>query len=312
MKTLEYIFQFLVFPGFLFSVIMGLATGWVDRKVTARLQWRAGPPWYQNFVDILKLLLYKETLIPQGVSRAVFLGMPIIAASAATLVSTMVLVINGAPQTGFIGDLIVIVYLMMIPAVAIMMGAFASANPLASLGASREMKLMLSYELPFILCLVVPIMKSGYAIRLGDIIASQSQGAWIIASPSGVISFCVMLMCVQAKLGFVPFDMPEAETEIMSGTCIEYSGKALAIFKISKAILLFIIPIFMITLYFGGIRLDFEGFVKNILQYVMILVLMIVIKDTNPRVRIDQAMRFFWGPVTVAAVFSAALAFLGR
>jgi len=224
----------------------------------------------------------------------------------------MVLVINGAPQTGFIGDLIVIVYLMMIPAVAIMMGAFASANPLASLGASREMKLMLSYELPFILCLVVPIMKSGYAIRLGDIIASQSQGAWIIASPSGVISFCVMLMCVQAKLGFVPFDMPEAETEIMSGTCIEYSGKALAIFKISKAILLFIIPIFMITLYFGGIRLDFEGFVKNILQYVMILVLMIVIKDTNPRVRIDQAMRFFWGPVTVAAVFSAALAFLGR
>lgn len=311
-KILEYILQFLVFPGFLFSVIMGLLAGWVDRKVTARLQWRVGPPWYQNFIDILKLLLYKETLIPQGVSKMIFLGMPVIAASAATLVSTMVLVINGAPTAGFIGDLIVIVYLMMIPAIAVMMGAFASANPLASLGASREMKLMLSYELPFILCLVVPIIKSGYAIKLGDIIAHQSQGAWVITSPSGIISFCVMLLCIQAKLGFVPFDMPEAETEIMSGTCIEYSGKALAIFKITKAILLFAIPIFMITLYFGGIRLDFEGFMKNILQYVMILVLMIVIKNTNPRVRIDQAVRFFWGPVTVMAVFSAALAFLGR
>jgi NADH-quinone oxidoreductase subunit H len=121
-----------------------------------------------------------------------------------------------------------------------------------------------------------------------------------------------MLLCIQAKLGFVPFDMPEAETEIMSGTYIEYSGKALAIFKITKAILLFAIPIFMITLYFGGIRLDLEGFMKNILQYVMILVLMIVMKNTNPRVRIDQAVRFFWGPVTVMAVFAAALAFLGR
>ncbi len=310
MKIFEYIFLFLVFPGFLFSATMGLVTGWIDRKITARLQWRVGPPWYQNFIDVAKLLFYKETLIPEGVARALFLGMPVVAAASATLVSTIILVINGAPARGFVGDLIVVVYLLMVPSLALMLGAFASANTLASLGASREMKLILSYELPFILSMIVPIMKAGYAIKLGSIITQQS-GGFFIGSASGAISFLTMLLCVQAKLGFVPFDMPEAETELMAGTYIEYSGKALGIFKIAKAIMFFAIPVFMITLYFGGMRFDFEGFVKNILQYMLIVSLMVVIKNTNPRVRIDQAVKFFWGIVTAAAMAAVVLAYFG-
>jgi len=290
---------------------MGLLVCWVDRKLTARVQWRVGPPWYQNFIDILKLALYKETLIPEGVSKVIFLGMPILAVSSATLVSTIILTVNGMPGRGFIGDLIVVVYLLMIPSIALMLGGFASANPLASLGASREMKLMLSYELPFILSLIAPIIKSGYAIKLGDIIMCQYNNGPIIASLSGAISFIVMLLCVQAKLGFTPFDMPEAETEIMSGLYIEYSGKALAIFKIAKAILGFALPVFLITIYFGGIRFTINGFVKNVLQYILILFLMVVIKNTNPRVRIDQAVRFFWSTVTMFAVLSAGLAYMG-
>jgi NADH-quinone oxidoreductase subunit H len=311
MKILEYIFQFLVFPGLVFSSVMGLLVGWVDRKVTARVQWRQGPPWYQNYVDVAKLLLYKETLIPEGASKLVFLGMPVLAMSAAALVSTIILVINQSPAAGFVGDLIVIVYLFLIPSVALMIGAFSSENPLASLGASREMKLMFSYELPFILSLVAPIIKCAYSIRLGEMIMYQAAGTHVIASASGILSFIAMLLCIQAKLGFIPFDMPEAETEIMSGAYIEYSGKVLAMFKIAKAIMFFIIPVFMITLYFGGISSGLEGFVKNILEYVLIVVLLVVIKNTNPRVRIDQAMRFFWGPVTIIAALSAALAFLG-
>lgn len=311
MKILESVFLFLIFPGFLFSSCMGLLVCWVDRKLTARVQWRVGPPWYQNFIDILKLALYKETLIPEGVSKVIFLGMPILAVSSATLVSTIILTVNGMPGRGFIGDLIVVVYLLMIPSIALMLGGFASANPLASLGASREMKLMLSYELPFILSLIAPIIKSGYAIKLGDIIMCQYNNGPIIASLSGAISFIVMLLCVQAKLGFTPFDMPEAETEIMSGLYIEYSGKALAIFKIAKAILGFALPVFLITIYFGGIRFTINGFVKNVLQYILILFLMVVIKNTNPRVRIDQAVRFFWSTVTMFAVLSAGLAYMG-
>lgn len=310
-KTLEYMFLLAVFPGFLFSGAMGLIIGWVDRKVTARLQWRAGPPWYQNFLDILKLALYKETLIPRGVSKGIFLGMPAVGLAAATLVSTMILVVNAAPQRGFMGDIIVVVYLLLIPPIALMLGAFASANSLASLGASREMKLMLSYELPFVLALAVPIMKTGYAIRLGDIIANQFTMGSVITHPSGVLSFMAMLFCIQAKLGFIPFDMPEAETEIMAGTYIEYSGKPLAMFKLTKAILSFAIPVLMITLYFGGIKFTPDGAVKTVLELAGILVLMIVIKNTNPRVRIDQAMRFFWGAVTVCAAVAVVLGYMG-
>ena len=311
MKALEYMFTFLVFPGFLFSGIMGLLVGWIDRKITARVQWRVGPPWYQNFVDILKLLLYKETLIPEGVSATFFLGMPVIAACSATLVSTVLLVINASPGRGYIGDLIVIVYLLMIGPVTLMLGAFASRNPLASLGASREMKLMLSYELPFILSLMVPIIKSGYVIKLGDILLHQRDHGAIIGNPSGILAFLVMLMCIHAKIGFCPFDMPEAETELMAGPYIEYSGKALGIFKLAKSITFFAMPVLLITLFFGGIRPDLTDFIRGIIEYLAIVVLIVVIKNTNPRVRIDHAVRFFWGPVTAASVLAVVLAYLG-
>lgn len=312
MKIFEYLSWFLIFPGFLFSSVMGLFAGWVDRKVTARVQWRVGPPWYQNFIDIIKLLFYKETVIPEKVSRVMFLGMPLLSLSAATIFSTIVLVINGSPETGFLGDLIVLVYFSMIPALSLMLGGFVSENPLASLGASREMKLVLSYELPFLIALVVPIIKCGPAIRLGDIIMHQAAGGNVINSVSGIMSFIVMLICVQAKLGFAPFDIPEAETEIMAGPYIEYSGKALGIFKLSKAVMLFAVPMLMITLYFGGVGSGLEGMLRSILQYLMILVLIVLIKNTNPRVRIDQAMRFFWGPVTLLAASSAVLAYFGK
>jgi NADH-quinone oxidoreductase subunit H len=307
---LENLFKFIVYPGFLFSAALGLLTGWFDRKITARLQWRVGPHWYQNFMDIAKLFL-KETLVPSNASRPMFFAMPILAVAGATLASTIIMAINQFPNTTFIGDLIVIVYLMMIPPLALMLGGFASGNPLASLGGSREMKLMLSYELPFLMALVVPIAKSGYSIQLGGIINYQASHGPVFFSISGVLSFIVMLLCVQAKLGLVPFDMPEAETEIVSGTYIEYSGPALAMFKIAKAILSFALPAFLITLYFGGIVFTLEGILRGILEYALILLLMIVIKNTNPRVRIDQAVRFFWRIPTILAILAVVLAYLG-
>jgi NADH-quinone oxidoreductase subunit H len=307
---LENLFKFIVYPGFLFSGSVGLLAGWFDRKVTARLQWRVGPRWYQNFMDIAKLFL-KETLIPNGASRMIFFAMPLFAIAGATLASTIIMAINQAPNATFIGDLIVVVYLTMIPSLALMLGGFASGNPLASLGGSREMKLILSYELPFLLALIVPIARAGYSIQLGGIIAYQASHGPVFFSISGVLSFIVMLLCVQAKLGFVPFDMPEAETEIVSGMYIEYSGPALACLKIAKAILTFALPVLLITLYFGGIIFTVDGILRGILQYLLILLLMIVIKNTNPRVRIDQAVRFFWRIPTVLAILAIVLACTG-
>lgn len=311
MNLLEYIFAFLVFPGFLFAAAAGLLAGWVDRKVTAKVQWRVGPPWYQNFMDVAKLF-YKETLIPEGGSRGLFLTMPVAALASATLMTTITLMANICPGEGFIGDIIVILYLSIMPSIALMLGGFSSGNPMANLGASREMKLVLSYELPFMLVSLVPIIKSGYSIRLGEILTYQANHGAFLSSASGALAFLVSLVAIQAKLGFVPFDMAEAETEIMGGVCIEYSGRALGIWKLSKAVLTIGLPSLLVVLLFGGFGHDIGGLIKGILKYILILVLMILIKNTNPRVRIDQALKFFWGPVTILAVTSVILALFGR
>ena len=174
------------------------------------------------------------------------------------------------------------------------------------------MKLVLSYELPFVLAIMVPVIKSGYSIRIGEILAAQAENGVFVASPSGVLALIVVVMCVQAKLALVPFDIPEAETELAGGALVEYSGSGLAVFKLMKNMLLCVLPLFVMILFMGGIRLEGVHLLYGILKYVGIVALITVIRNTNPRVRIDQAVRFFWGPMTVIAVIAVVLAFLGK
>lgn len=302
---MKIIFNYLIFPGFLFSACVGLIAGWFDRKVTARIQWRKGPPWHQNFTDIIKLL-GKETIIPEG-TKSTFLLSPYLGLLSAVLAATILGRSILLPLESFLGDLIVVLYLLIIPAVAIILGASSSRNPLASLGASREMKLVLGYELPFILAIVVVIIKSAGSIQLGSILNHQINYSSHIVSYSGVLAFIVAIFCIQAKLGFVPFDAPEAEQEIMAGTLIEYSGLPLAIFRLTKAVLLYALPLFLIILFLGK---DTSP-VWFLAKYIGILVIIILIKNTNPRLRIDQALRFFWGPLTVLAIIALGLALFG-
>lgn len=302
---MKLLFSYLIFPGFLFSSCAGLIACWIDRKVTARIQWRVGPPWYQNFVDIIKLL-GKETIVPEA-ARLTFLFSPFFGLLAAVLVATILGKVIISPQQGFIGDLIVVLYLLIIPAIAIIVGASSSRNPLASVGASREMKLVLAYELPFILSIIVIIIKSGGSIQFSTILNQQQNFGSHLASYSGVLAFMVAILCVQAKLGLVPFDVSEAEQEIMAGALIEYSGLPLAIFKLMKAVLVYTVPLLLITLFWAK---DLSPLFL-IGKYLLLLVIIILIKNTNPRLRIDQALKFFWGPVTLLAIIAIGLAIFG-
>lgn len=298
-------FNFLIFPGFLFTAAVGLMASWIDRKVTARIQWRVGPPWYQPAIDLVKLSI-KEITVPRSASKSLFFLSPLIGLSAVTLVSTLIWLVNIDPVSkSFSGDIIVVVYLLTLPAIAVMLGASASGNPLASLGASREMKMVMAYELPFIISLIVPVIKSHGLLKLSEIVNYQAANGPFIASFSGIIAFIVMIFCMQAKLGLVPFDASEAETEIMAGTFIEYSGILLAVFKLTKAMLMVALPLFLITLFWQGFNF------LSMWKYVVLLVIIILIRNTNPRVRIDQAMRFFWGKMTMLAVLAVLLALKG-
>lgn len=300
------IINYLIFPGFLFSAVIGLLACWVDRKVSARIQWRVGPPWYQSFMDIAKLC-YKEVILPEGAS-ATFLLSPFLGLAGLVLAATILGVSIQSPPAGFVGDIIVVLYLLLMPAVAMIIGASSSRNPLASIGASREMKLVLAYEPPFILAAITVIIKSAGDIRLGAIISQQLGSGSFLGSLSGALAFIAALLCAQAKLGLTPFDISEAEQEIVGGALIEYSGLPLAVFKLTKAVLLYTMPVLLIVLFWAGdlSLLSLAG------KYTAILVVIILIKNTNPRLRIDQALRFFWGPVTLLAMAAVVLALLGK
>jgi NADH-quinone oxidoreductase subunit H len=296
---------FLVFPGIVFTSLVGLTLTWVDRFVSARVQWRKGPPLYQPFADILKLLL-KQTVVPAGAAKAAFLIAPLIGFTAMCITAVLLFYVNFYPSGSFVGDLIVLVYLLALPPLATIIGASASRNPLSAVGASREMVLYLGYELPFLLALSVPIILSGGKIRLGDLVMAQQAGGPFLASWAGAIAAVIVLICIQAKLGYPPFDMAEAEQEIMSGVLVEYSGAPLAMFRLTKAMMFFLLPCFLVTAFWGGLRSWWA-----IPKLLAVVVLVVLIKNTNPRFKIEHALRFFWFILGALGIVAVILAFAG-
>ena len=304
-EILTDIFLFFIAPGFLMTAALGLLACWLDRKITARLQYRKGPPWYQPLADILKLL-GKEQIVPAGANLPVFLGAPLLGLTAVTLVSLILWLPNFNQQSTFVGDLIVVIYLLMIPSLALIIGSSASRNPLAALGGSREMKLVLAYELPFIIAIFTAVMKCN-TILLGGLINWQVNSGMVIGSWSGFLAFLVCTLVIQAKLGTVPFDLAEADQELAAGSLIEYSGPALAVFKLTRAMLYLVLPLLLMTVFLGGIG----NWWQFLLKYFIILLVLILRKNVNPRLRIDQALRLFWGPVTAIALGAFVLALFG-
>jgi NADH-quinone oxidoreductase subunit H len=302
---------YLLFPGFLFIAVAGGILAGFDRKITAWLQFRKGPPLIQPFYDFLKLLLVKETILPARGSVITFLAAPILAVTGAALSGIMILLPAFGIHHGFNGDIIVLFYLLTIPSLTYILGALAAGNPLAAVGASREMKLILSYELTFLLALAAVVMKAGMTIRLNEIIEAQQGNAPFIGSISGVLLFIVLIFCVQAKLGLVPFDMAEAEAEINHGAFIEYSGSAYALIKLAKYMMMFVLPSFLCLLLLGGLRGGGIHILASILKLLGIVLLITIIRNTNPRVRIDQAMRFFFVGMNLLVIIAVVLDLFG-
>jgi NADH-quinone oxidoreductase subunit H len=287
-----YLLWFFIFPGLLFMAVVGAFLSWFDRKITARVQFRKGPPLLQPFYDFFKLLLVKETILPKSGSGFVFLLAPLLAVFGATMAGLFILLPLFNIETGFRGDIIVIFYLLTLPSFSYIIGALASGNPLGAVGASREMKLIISYELTFLLIIAAVIMKSGQKFDLNSIIAAQQSGTPFIGSISGVLLFIAGIFCIQAKLALVPFDMPEAEAELASGIYIEYSGTPYAMIKLAKYIMLFILPAFLVALLMNGMNPGIN-IVWLILKILGIVLLLTLVRNTNPRVKIKQAARFF-------------------
>ena len=228
LNYLQYLGYILIFPGFLFCFVAGLLLCGIDRKLVARMQKRVGPPVLQPFYDFFKLC-GKETIIPAAASKTTFLAAPIVG-FAALVVIQLFIPIRGFTPFAVLGD---IADVIVIPAIATIMGGASSGSPYAGVGLSREMVTIISCELPLVLILLAIGKTVGNELGIGltfsmtKIAEYQIHNGSLILHPSMIPAAIAFLMIIPGETGNHPFDAAEAETEICEGLLAEYSGAPL-------------------------------------------------------------------------------------
>ena len=315
MIIIRSLFYILIFPGVLFTAAFGLFLAGVDRKVVARMQHRIGPPVRQPMYDFFKLL-GKETIIPHAANKIAFLAAPVIGFVSLALIMLFIPIFNFTAFSGS-ADLIVILYLITIPGVALIVGGSSSGSPYAGIGISREMVTMMAYELPFVLILLAVARKAGgdtLAFSMETISKWQAANGSMIAQWSMIPAAIAMLLVIPAEVGTQPFDVAEAETEICEGPLIEYSGAPLGLFKLNTAMKMLVMSGLFTSLFFGGIRTGF--YILDVIVFMLIcvavtIVCMSTIHAVTARLKIEHLFKFFWTFVSGLALVSLILVWCG-
>ena len=305
----------LVFPGLLFAVVVGLLLAGIDRKILARMQKRKGPPILQPTYDFFKLM-GKETIIPHAANRKAFLIAPVLGFVSLVVLMLFIPVFGYSPFSTN-GDLIIVLYLLTIPAVALIVGGSASGSPYAGIGISREMVTMMAYELPLVIVLLAVAKKVGgesLVFSLGEIGDWQTANGLLISHWALIPAAIAMLLVIPAEVGTQPFDVAEAETEICEGPLVEYSGAPLAVFKLNTAIKMFVMTSLFTVLFFGGIDTGYIALNAVILVAicaVLTVVCMTLAHAICARLKIEHLFKFYWTVVTALAAISLILVWLG-
>ncbi len=239
----------------LLGAFFGLLYRGIDRKLAAHMQGRIGPPIIQPFRDVRKLLT-KESIIPDGGVSWLFQACPFIGLVASILLLTYIPVFGpGALLEGY-GDLILILYLLIIPSLALVVGGFASSSPFATVGAQREMVIMMSYEFPLAVAIIAIAWRISHVTDINPFIFSTlaQYPIWNQVGPVGVVGSLILLFTLlvvtPGEVAKVPFDIAEAETEIAGGLLVEYSGRNLALFYLADTIKAFAMVSLVVALFF--------------------------------------------------------------
>lgn len=256
------------------------------RKLKAVIQSRKGPPLLQPYIDLLKLL-GKEDI--QSGGGAFFRAAPI-AAVAALLVAAMLTPLYGAPSLGSYGDIIAWVYVMSLAAVAVMLGAFSSGSPYSYAGAGREMMMLLTAEPVAVVALLTAAYKARTLLVGGIVDWQLVHGPSVSLACAGIAFF----LALQANIGRLPFDIPEAESEIIEGPFMEYSGPRFALFKLALSVRQLIYSLFLVWVFvpWPGVISHPLALVIGIAKVTVLFVFAAVIEAVMPRLRIDQAMNY--------------------
>jgi NADH-quinone oxidoreductase subunit H len=293
------LYHVLFFPGIIFLFAVSTFAEYYDRKLYARLQNRVGPPWFQPLADFIKLL-GKEEIIPSKADAAMFKLMPIIALTSVITAFFLIPPWSRFTHFSFEGDLIAIVYLLTIPTFTYFLAGWYSTSLYAMIGSARSLFQLFAYEIPLFLGVLAPaVLANTWSINGIMRFYNHHPGYW----PLNIIAFVVTLIALQGKLERVPFDIAEAETEIVAGPFTEYSGKLLAFFRLAIDIEM-VVGSALLSAVFLPFWLNLSPLltvIASLIKIFFIITLLCVLRTIVARIKINQMISFCWNYLVPAA-----------
>lgn len=239
----------------LLGAFFGLSYRGIDRKLAAHMQGRIGPPIIQPFRDVRKLLI-KESIIPDGAVPWLFQACPFVGLVTSILLLLYIPLFGQKALLEGYGDLILILYLLIVPCLALVIGGFASSSPFATVGAQREMVIMMSYEFPLAVAIIAIAWCISHITDANPFVFSTvaQYPIWNQVGPVGatgsLLLLFALLVVTPGEVAKVPFDIAEAETEIAGGLLVEYSGRNLGLFYLADTIKAFAMISLVVALFF--------------------------------------------------------------
>ncbi len=315
------IFRIVVFPGFTWAALIAAEVIWFERKFLAKMQLRVGPLYagviagiLQPIADMIKLL-FKELTAPARADKLVFYSIPLLLnAIGAALLAVLPVSEAWIIMRSDVSMLVVFAVIGFAP-ITVLLAGWASNSKFPFIGALRGLHQMIAFEIPMLIAALSVVLLAG-TLDLVNIVQAQSSIWFIVLMPMGAIVF---FCCLLAELERIPFDLPEAESEIVMGYQTEYSSMAFGNLQLGVYIRFYAMAGIFTTLFLGGwhgpmiLPAGFE--IANQVEWftlktLLVMVFMIVLRGVNPRFRMDQLLRFGWARLLVLAFVNLFLAIL--
>ena len=281
----------------IFTAVSVMFMVWWERKISAHIQVRFGPMrvggwhgWAQSIADGIKLLI-KEDIVPEGADRLVFALAPMVVFAASFAAFVIIPFGPGLIVSDLNIGVLFYISISSLTVVGIIMAGWSSNNKYSVLGALRSAAQAVSYEIPLVVSVIGVIMTVG-SMSMTQIVEAQQQ-VWFVVPQ--LLGFLIYLTAAIAECNRLPFDIPEAESELVAGFHVEYSGMRFAIFFLAEYANMFVVSAIATTLFLGGWHGPLlPGWLWFLLKTYFLIFVMMWLRWTLARLRVDQLMNLGW------------------